>query len=97
MPAIVKGSARWHETEWGQLPVLEIKSRVVGSGRTTTKLYAVNEVFAGAELYPLDSTRVYTVNTVLGTCDCPDAKNNPRPGGCKHVWAVRAALPTIPK
>src|SRR5262249_15905058 len=27
------------------------------------------------------------------TCDCPDATYNPeRPGGCKHVQAVRAAL-----
>jgi hypothetical protein len=26
------------------------------------------------------------------TCDCPDATNVDRPGGCKHVKALRAAL-----
>jgi hypothetical protein len=37
----------------------------------------------------------YDVNTEADpwTCDCPDATFHPeRPGGCKHVAALRAAL-----
>ena len=40
----------------------------------------------------------YDVNTEAETwtCDCPDATFNPdRPGGCKHVAALRAALKAV--
>jgi len=33
----------------------------------------------------------------LLTCDCPDATNVDRPGGCKHVKALRASLAACSK
>jgi hypothetical protein len=47
----------------------------------------------GFRLEKTDRT-TYDVNTEGPdwTCDCPDATFCPRPGGCKHVAALRAAL-----
>jgi hypothetical protein len=39
---------------------------------------------------------VATVEEHVWTCDCPDATYQPeRPGGCKHVKALRAALAAL--
>src|SRR5262249_6024226 len=49
---------------------------------------------AGFRLEKTDRT-TYDVNTEkeTWTCDCPDATFHPeRPGGCKHIAALRAAL-----
>lgn len=37
----------------------------------------------------------YTVQPEAGLCSCPDAKHR-RPGGCKHVRGLRAALARKP-
>jgi hypothetical protein len=45
-----------------------------------------------ATMYDVDTTRV------PWRCDCPDAVYNPeRPGGCKHVSSLRAALDVLAK
>ena len=65
--------------------------------------YEVLPLFDGAALvgYRLlkaDGT-MYDVGTAGAhgwTCDCPDATYHPeRPGGCKHVQALRAALAAL--
>lgn len=39
---------------------------------------------------------VYDVNLIDGTCDCPDGIYRPeRPGGCRHLVALRQALPLL--
>jgi hypothetical protein len=46
--------------------------------------------FASAEMYDLPRD--------LSSCDCPDQTYRPeRPGGCKHMAALRQALPTVAK
>jgi CheY-like chemotaxis protein len=55
--------------------------------------YRLQKVTAGPEaLYDVD------VRTDPWTCDCPDATFCPeRPGGCKHVLALKAALAAATK
>jgi hypothetical protein len=84
------GKCRW------VLPIGEADTGVLainGTNYTVTVLRGPNRV---------DGYRmVKTVGTVYDigateerwTCDCPDATFHPeRPGGCKHVAALRAAL-----
>jgi hypothetical protein len=60
-------------------------------------LYAVSIIAGGIELRKGDGTvyHIATSNSWGWTCDCPDAEFRPRPGGCKHVAACRAALNAI--
>ena len=38
----------------------------------------------------------YDLPRDLSSCDCPDRTYKPeRPGGCKHMVALRQALPTV--
>jgi hypothetical protein len=62
-------------------------------------MYTVLRLSSGVG-YRLEKTdgTLYDVNTEAATwtCDCPDATYNPgRPGGCKHVAALRAALAAV--
>ena len=56
------------------------------------------ETLVGYRLLKADGT-MYDVETAGPhgwTCDCPDATFHPeRPGGCKHVNALRAALAAL--
>ncbi len=46
--------------------------------------------FGGEEVYDLPRD--------LSSCDCPDRTYKPeRPGGCKHMVALKQALPTVAK
>jgi hypothetical protein len=39
---------------------------------------------------------VYDLPPDLSGCDCPDRTHKPeRPGGCKHMVALRLALPGV--
>jgi len=50
------------------------------------------EALVGHRLLKADGT-MYDVDVVTWRCDCPDATFHPeRPGGCKHVQALKAAL-----
>jgi hypothetical protein len=53
------------------------------------------EALVGYRLLKADAT-MYDVGTTAPhgwTCDCPDATFHPeRPGGCKHIQALKAAL-----
>jgi hypothetical protein len=56
--------------------------------------YRLQKVTGGREaMYDID------VRTDPWTCDCPDAvyRGAERPGGCKHVLALRAALAAAAK
>lgn len=49
--------------------------------------------------FDVDGLKIYTVNTssvLEWRCDCPDAVNRVRPGGCKHAKALRAAVARRP-
>jgi hypothetical protein len=64
-----------------------------GQPYTVTVLRGPNGVM-GYRMGKADGT-VYDIGTTekRWTCDCPDATvNGERPGGCKHVAALRAAL-----
>jgi hypothetical protein len=53
------------------------------------------EALVGYRLLKVDSLAMYDVDTTREPwrCDCPDATFHPeRPGGCKHVQALKAAL-----
>jgi hypothetical protein len=54
------------------------------------------EALVGYRLLKSGTTTMYDVGTTAPhgwTCDCPDATFHPeRPGGCKHVQALKAAL-----
>jgi hypothetical protein len=52
---------------------------------------------AGYRLLKADGT-MYDLPADLTCCDCPDHTFHPeRPGGCKHVAALRAALAALAK
>jgi hypothetical protein len=43
-----------------------------------------------------ETTEVYDLPRDLSSCDCPDHTYRPqRPGGCRHMIALRQALPTV--
>jgi hypothetical protein len=53
------------------------------------------EDHVGFRLLKADGT-MYDVDTAWWRCDCPDTTFHPeRPGGCKHVAALRAALAAL--
>src|SRR5262245_53067382 len=39
--------------------------------------------------------KVYDLPVSLDDCSCPDSTFRPRPGGCKHVKSLRAALAAL--
>lgn len=93
--APVKGVCRW----LGDKPC---GRRVIAINGT---VYEVEHGWNVLRLYRFDFSKpgtgltVYTVDTssVLSwRCDCPDAANRDRPGGCKHVKALRAAVAKRP-
>jgi hypothetical protein len=74
--------------------VLEINGTIY----TITVLYLYGER-TGYRLEKLDGA-VYDIDATAPQwrCDCPDATYHPeRPGGCKHVAALRAALAAAAK
>jgi hypothetical protein len=86
----VSGRCRW------VLPIGEVGTGVLainGQSYTVTVLRGQNGI-VGYRLGKEDGT-TYDLSTTEAhwTCDCPDATFHPeRPGGCKHVVALRAAL-----
>jgi hypothetical protein len=84
------GTCRW------VLPIGEVGTGVLaidGTNYTLTTLRDQTGV-VGYHMMKADGT-AYDVCTSEEhwTCDCPDATFHPeRPGGCKHVAALRAAL-----
>jgi hypothetical protein len=86
----VSGSCRW------VLSIGECGTGVLainGTNYTVTVLRGQNGI-VGYRMAKVDGT-VYDIGTTeeRWTCDCPDATFHPeRPGGCKHVVALRAAL-----
>jgi hypothetical protein len=56
------------------------------------------DVCTGFRLTKFGTGDVYDVPRSLDTCDCPDRTYKPeRPGGCRHMAALRQALPTVAK
>ncbi|HEX5270533.1 MAG TPA: hypothetical protein VFW33_08615 [Gemmataceae bacterium] len=54
------------------------------------------DVCTGFRLTKFASGEVYDLPRSLDGCDCPDRTYKPeRPGGCKHMAALRQALPTV--
>jgi hypothetical protein len=52
----------------------------------------------GFRLTKFATGEVYDLPRDLSCCDCPDQTYRPeRPGGCKHMQALRQALPTVGK
>jgi hypothetical protein len=86
----VSGSCRW------VLPIGETGTGVLainGHNYTVTVLHSPSGV-TGYRMAKVDGTTYDLCTTEqCWTCDCPDATFHPeRPGGCKHVAALRAAL-----
>ena len=84
------GSCRW------VLPIGEVGTGVLAINGTNYTLTTLRDQtgIVGYHLVKSDGT-TYDVCTSEEdwTCDCPDATFHPeRPGGCKHVAALRAAL-----
>ena len=84
------GSCRW------VLPIGEVGTGVLainGANYTLTVLRGPNGI-DGYRMVKADGT-AYDIGTSeeRWTCDCPDATFKPdRPGGCKHIAALRVAL-----
>jgi hypothetical protein len=52
----------------------------------------------GFRLTKFATGEVYDLPRDLSICDCPDRTYRPeRPGGCRHMVALRQALPTVRK
>ena|SRR5690349_6039640 len=50
----------------------------------------------GFRLTKFGTGEVYDLPRDLGSCDCPDQTyRGERPGGCRHMAALRQALPTV--
>lgn len=92
----IHGSCRWlrrlwHNTEDAKSGLLEI------SATGNTKLYGAVALedrgqLVGYRLIQADGT-TYDVDADTWVCSCPDAIARPdRPGGCRHVAGLRAAL-----
>jgi hypothetical protein len=87
----VHGVAKW------VLPIGEADAgglAINGTAYTVNVLRGTGRAINGYRLCKADGT-AYDVNTEAEpwTCDCPDATFHPeRPGGCKHVAGLRAAL-----
>ena len=77
--------------------------RIVSGDATDsdTRLYWTRILFDHGKPFAVQLIRFgaheqYAVNLDTETCDCPDATYQPdRPGGCKHVVALRQTLSTI--
>jgi hypothetical protein len=91
--APTSGVARWGEVD-----------RITG-GRYITingKEYLCEQIIGGYQLCHLDPETfgfvLYRVLTIgeKWQCSCPDFKYRVREGGCKHVKALRVAIPYIP-
>jgi hypothetical protein len=55
-----------------------------------------NERCTGFRLTKFGGSETYDLPRDLSSCDCPDRNYRPdRPGGCKHMVALRQALPTV--
>jgi hypothetical protein len=65
------------------------------------KLYWTRFLFHNGEAYAVELTRFGTAKKYIitledETCNCPDAEyRSERPGGCRHVVALRQALPAV--
>jgi len=65
------------------------------------KAYWCKAVYAGENCVGFTLTTFgtgerYGLPRDLSSCDCPDRKYRPgRPGGCRHMAALRQALPTL--
>jgi hypothetical protein len=68
-----------------------------------TRRYWVRFLFSHGNAYAVQLTRfgsreVYLITLADERCDCPDSVYAAdRPGGCKHVVALRQVLPTVGK
>jgi hypothetical protein len=51
----------------------------------------------GYRLAKLGTDTRYTLSRDLAACDCPDRAFTARPGGCRHMVALRQALMTVPR
>ena len=84
------GTCRW------VLPIGEVGTGVLAINATNYTLTALRDRagIVGYHMVKADGT-AYDVCTAeeRWSCDCPDATFHPeRPGGCKHIAALRAAL-----
>jgi hypothetical protein len=80
--------------------VLIITGEDPKTGKPVSTAYVVREnldglCLAGWSLTKPDCT-VYDLPADFSTCDCPDHTYHPeRPGGCRHMKALRAALAAV--
>ncbi len=85
----VHGTCSWLPDEANGNRVLEINGTA----------YEVEALVGGYRLYRWKGAEIKTIDIDAQTwqCDCEDATFRPeRPGGCKHVRALKAALPRRP-
>jgi hypothetical protein len=91
-PRPATGTARWlvRPSAEGAGGVLSIN----GTAYEVLPILDDGGVRLGWRLLKVDSLQMYDVETASEPwrCDCPDAVFTDRPGGCKHVVALRAAL-----
>src|SRR5437764_1219612 len=105
-PQPVHGVARWigGTATQGQLDSGDAILQFTVAGKEPT-FYFVRELKDGdgdragfqlVKIDALDKTETYDIDLYgsgnVWTCDCPDAVYANRPGGCKHVCGLRAAL-----
>jgi hypothetical protein len=73
------------------MPLREMARQCLILSRAVEALVGYRLLKANATMYDVGTTAPHG-----WTCDCPDATFHPeRPGGCKHVSALRAALAAL--
>ncbi|HJT79460.1 MAG TPA: hypothetical protein VJ739_19850 [Gemmataceae bacterium] len=84
---------------WITKPNAERAGGVLAINGTAYEVLPVydGEALAGYRLLKADGA-MYDLPADLSGCDCPDHCYHPeRPGGCKHMGAMRAALAALAK
>jgi hypothetical protein len=98
------GSCRWAaQPGLGRYPhpgVLVITTEDPKTGLPVSTAYTVRENRDGGRLAGYSLTKrdgkVYDLPAALSGCDCPDREFHPeRPGGCRHMKALAAALRSL--
>lgn len=103
-PQSVRGVARWvgGTPTQGRLDDGDAILQITAHGKEPAFYFVTankdkNGRLLGYRLVKIDGlerTATYDVDvtTPHWTCDCPDATFTDRPGGCKHIGGLRAAL-----
>jgi hypothetical protein len=93
----VHGSCRWVKPiRWPFPGVLGINGTAYTVIPQTGDRSGPAAPVLGYRLVNQASRKAYDIDAEFWVCDCPDATyRSERPGGCKHVAALKAALRSI--